>query len=95
MSDYLQNSSFPVIKKYELNEFKPLVNSIRTGDLRTFNDGLVKYQDLFIRYVKRQCFSVSPHVTMTHSIELVEEFIFFSKSAKQYAIETSSSVFIL
>jgi nuclear mRNA export protein PCID2/THP1 len=48
---------FLVIKKYELNEFKPLVNSIRTGDLRTFNDGLVKYQDLFIRYVNRQRFN--------------------------------------
>ena len=41
--------SHTVLEKYELHEFKPLVESIRTGDLGTFNDGLVKYQDLFIR----------------------------------------------
>lgn len=40
-----------VLEKYQLYEFMPLVESIRTGDLRTFNDGLLKYQDLFIRYV--------------------------------------------
>jgi hypothetical protein len=38
-----------VLQKYQLHEFMPLVDSIRTGDLRTFNDGLSKYQHLFIR----------------------------------------------
>jgi len=38
-----------LLQKYSLNEFKPLVEGIRKGDLRTFNDGLQKYQDLFIR----------------------------------------------
>ena len=40
-----------VLEKYRLKEFLPLVEGIRKGDLRTFNDGLVQYQDLFIRYV--------------------------------------------
>jgi hypothetical protein len=38
-----------VLTKYSLYEFIPLVEGIRTGDLRTFNDGLAKYQDMFIR----------------------------------------------
>uniref|UniRef100_A0A6U3NR12 PCI domain-containing protein n=1 Tax=Ditylum brightwellii TaxID=49249 RepID=A0A6U3NR12_9STRA len=38
-----------LLQKYSLHEFIPLVHGIRTGDLRTFNDGLQKYQDLFIR----------------------------------------------
>jgi hypothetical protein len=40
---------YTVLEKYDLKEFIPLVEGIRTGDLRTFNDGLVDYQDLFIR----------------------------------------------
>jgi hypothetical protein len=39
-----------VLDKYALIKFKPLVEGIqRKGDLRTFQDGLVKYQHLFIR----------------------------------------------
>lgn len=38
-----------VLAKYELVEFVSLVDSIRKGDLRTFNDALVKYQHRFIR----------------------------------------------
>jgi len=38
-----------LLQKYSLVEFKPLVEGIRRGDLRTFNDGLSKHQDLFIR----------------------------------------------
>mmetsp|Transcript_19559 Transcript_19559/g.42193 ORF Transcript_19559/g.42193 Transcript_19559/m.42193 type:complete len:402 (+) Transcript_19559:100-1305(+) len=38
-----------LLQKYGLNEFVPLVEGIRTGDLRTFNDGLLRYQNLFIR----------------------------------------------
>lgn len=38
-----------VLEKYQLNEFVPLVEGIRKGDLRMFNDALVEYQDLFIR----------------------------------------------
>ena len=38
-----------MLDKYGLEEFKPLVEGIPKGDLRTFQDGLVKYQDCFIR----------------------------------------------
>jgi hypothetical protein len=38
-----------VLDKYQLDEFKPLIQGIRKGDLRTFQDGLVKYQGRFIR----------------------------------------------
>ena len=38
-----------VLDKYGLEEFKPLVEGMRKGDLRTFQDGLVRYQDRFIR----------------------------------------------
>ena len=40
-----------LLQKYGLTEFVPLVEGMRRGDLRTFNDGLSLYQDLFIRYV--------------------------------------------
>lgn len=48
----MEKMNVPVLEKYQLNEFIPLVDSIKTGDLRTFNDGLLKYQDLFIRYAE-------------------------------------------
>ena len=38
-----------VLDKYGLEEFKPIVEGIRKGDLLTFQDGLVRYQDTFIR----------------------------------------------
>eukprot|EP00536_Pseudo-nitzschia_multiseries_P017780 jgi/Psemu1/226451/e_gw1.1809.9.1 len=38
-----------LLDKYGLEEFKPLVEGIRRGDLRTFQDGLIRYQDRFIR----------------------------------------------
>lgn len=38
-----------LLSKYGLNEFKPLVLGVQKGDLRTFQDGLFKYQDKFIR----------------------------------------------
>lgn len=38
-----------LLNKYGLEEFKPLVEGMRKGDLRTFQDGLVQYQDRFIR----------------------------------------------
>mmetsp|Transcript_17904 Transcript_17904/g.41045 ORF Transcript_17904/g.41045 Transcript_17904/m.41045 type:complete len:332 (+) Transcript_17904:428-1423(+) len=38
-----------LLDKYGLEEFKPLVEGMRKGDLRTFQDGLVRYQDRFIR----------------------------------------------
>lgn len=38
-----------LLEKYQLVEFLPLVEGLRKGDLRLFNDGLVQYQDLFIR----------------------------------------------
>lgn len=38
-----------MLNKYGLEEFKPLVEGIVKGDLRTFQDGLVQYQDRFIR----------------------------------------------
>jgi len=38
-----------LLQKYSLNEFIPVVEGVRTGDLRTFHDGLVRYQDLFIQ----------------------------------------------
>ena len=37
------------MNKYGLEEFKPLVEGMRKGDLRTFQDGLIQYQDRFIR----------------------------------------------
>ena len=41
--------SSKLLEKYSLHEFIPIVEGVRTGDLRTFHDGLVKYQDLFIQ----------------------------------------------
>lgn len=38
-----------LLEKYELHEFLHLVEGIRTGNLRDFTDGLLKYQDKFIR----------------------------------------------
>jgi len=38
-----------VLEKYDLEEFKSLVEGISKGDLRTFQDGLVRYQDRFIQ----------------------------------------------
>jgi hypothetical protein len=38
-----------VLAKYELYEFVPLVDGMRKGDLRKFNDALVDFQDRFIR----------------------------------------------
>ena len=48
----LYRGRFPtpaLLDKYGLDEFKPLVKGLMKGDLRTFQDGLVKYQDRFIR----------------------------------------------
>ena len=39
--------SSSLLQKYGLTEFLPLVEGMRRGDLRTFNDGLSLYQDLF------------------------------------------------
>ncbi|CAJ1947046.1 unnamed protein product [Cylindrotheca closterium] len=38
-----------LLEKYGLEEFKPLVDGLQKGDLRAFQDGLVRYQDRFIR----------------------------------------------
>lgn len=38
-----------LLTKYKLDEFLPLVDGIRKGDLRTFNDALIQFQDRFIR----------------------------------------------
>jgi nuclear mRNA export protein PCID2/THP1 len=38
-----------LLQKYSLTEFLPIVQGVRTGDLRMFHDGLVKYQDVFIQ----------------------------------------------
>jgi len=38
-----------LLQKYSLTEFKPIIQGIQNGDLRTFNDGLTRHQDLFIR----------------------------------------------
>merc|ERR1719464_123115 len=38
-----------LLDKYGLEEFKPIVKGIRKGDFRTFQDGLVQYQDRFVR----------------------------------------------
>ena len=38
-----------LMSKYSLKEFLPIVQGVRTGDLRMFQDGLVQYQDLFIQ----------------------------------------------
>ena len=38
-----------VLHKYSFHEFVALSNGMRTGNLMEFNDGLMKYQDLFIR----------------------------------------------
>jgi len=38
-----------LLEKYGLEEFKPIVKGIRKGDLRTFQDGLIQFQDNFIR----------------------------------------------
>jgi len=43
--------SAKLLEKYNLNEFLPIVEGVRTGDLKTFHDGLLQYQDLFIQYV--------------------------------------------
>lgn len=41
--------SVKLMKKYSLKEYVPLVTAIRRGDLRLFNDTLLKYQDKFIQ----------------------------------------------
>jgi nuclear mRNA export protein PCID2/THP1 len=38
-----------VLEKYGLPEFTSLIEGIQKGDLRTFQNGLIKYQDGFIR----------------------------------------------
>jgi hypothetical protein len=38
-----------LMEKYSLTEFIPIVQGVRTGDLRMFHDGLVRYQDVFIQ----------------------------------------------
>ena len=38
-----------MLDKYKLQEFKLLVDGISKGDLRTFQKGLIDYQDRFIR----------------------------------------------
>jgi hypothetical protein len=38
-----------LLQKYDLKEFVPLVQGIRQGNLLIFNNGLLQYQDLFIR----------------------------------------------
>lgn len=38
-----------LLKKYNLQEYVPLVTAIKRGDLRLFNETLLKYQDKFIR----------------------------------------------
>lgn len=48
----LYRGRFPspmLLQKYGLTEYGPLVDSMRKGDLRTFNDTLVRFQDKFIR----------------------------------------------
>ena len=40
-----------LLQEYKLVEFINVVDSIRKGDLRVFNDALLEYQHLFIRYV--------------------------------------------
>ncbi len=48
----LERGRLPTLKllqKYNLQEYMPLVTAIRCGDLRMFNDTLLKYQEKFIR----------------------------------------------
>lgn len=48
----LEQGRLPTVKlleKYDLREYVPLVSAIRRGDLRQFNDTLLKYQDKFIQ----------------------------------------------
>jgi hypothetical protein len=48
----LERGRLPTLKlleKYKLEEYVPLVTAIQRGDLRLFNDTLLKYQDKFIR----------------------------------------------
>ena len=42
-----------VLVKYDLVEFVSIVDSIRKGNLREFNDALIKYQHRFIWYVQK------------------------------------------
>lgn len=42
------------MEKYGLYEYVPLVDGIRKGDLRKFNDTLIQFQHQFIRYVEKQ-----------------------------------------
>jgi len=37
-----------VLEKYSLHEYVPIVDGIRKGDLRKFNDALLQFQHLFI-----------------------------------------------
>eukprot|EP00551_Chaetoceros_affinis_P012038 CAMPEP_0203681956 /NCGR_PEP_ID=MMETSP0090-20130426/44268_1 /ASSEMBLY_ACC=CAM_ASM_001088 /TAXON_ID=426623 /ORGANISM="Chaetoceros affinis, Strain CCMP159" /LENGTH=405 /DNA_ID=CAMNT_0050550667 /DNA_START=67 /DNA_END=1284 /DNA_ORIENTATION=- len=48
----LERGRLPTVKlleKYNLKEYVPLVTAIRRGDLRQFNDTLLKHQDKFIQ----------------------------------------------
>jgi hypothetical protein len=40
-----------LLQEYQLVEFINVVDSIRKGDLRVFNNALLEYQHMFIRYV--------------------------------------------
>jgi hypothetical protein len=40
-----------LLQEYQLVEFINVVDSIRKGDLRAFNNALLEYQHMFIRYV--------------------------------------------
>lgn len=46
---HFSDNHLEVLEKYGLHEFEPLVDGIRKGDLRTFQDGLLRFQHLFIR----------------------------------------------
>ncbi len=43
--------SIQLLQEYKLVEFINVVDGIRKGDLRVFNNALLEYQHLFIRYV--------------------------------------------
>jgi hypothetical protein len=70
-----------VLEKYELYEFVPLVESMRKGDLRTFNDTLVRYQDRFIWYV---CGVVLQLLCWLASFSLVFAFFVVSHTMRIY-----------
>jgi hypothetical protein len=63
-----------LLQGYKLIEFVNVVDGIRKGDLRLFNDALLEYQHLFIRFVYENAFIVRKFCCTSHSLHILYMF---------------------